>query len=808
MRHRHPSDAMEHWFSDVGRPALFEALASACDQIGDSFDTNIKQVLQNNAQLQAELEPLRTKVAIVDQLQDENRLLRGEIQKLRNANDHSLLTKVASTSRENVAPSTKRTARTPLAPISINEATPVKTPSKYEHTDINRLKLSELREKYLRLEGNYNKLHEKYLETLNARTELDHRLREKIKNVEQWMNHANELNAQSQKRLRKVKKLEAQLAAVGENASGFASSCSSDVSDSAPTTIGRLLRTPRPQGANRTEGVASANSWNPGRKNLGLDSTQTTTREHTHEEEGPSLPPLPQDRDGPQNVAVIKNEPSSDTPVVVSERSVRKRRREDEDAERTPARTRVKTEDGSDPVVFEDRRRFAPHESIDFDAEVPHVQTPRKHRSRFQGDAAMDTVERPELQDRSTHFRRQNNQQTPLIEPQGTIAQEPQPAEEDSRPASTRRKCQATATTPSRTAGRSSALRPLDANVPPSRPNASSKARSAEPTPIQHGIASLAEDDDQYQASRVSGSTSRERRSARVLNDLLNPRPSEQRTTAPPAADTQPEAMSTATTAQKGFQFTMPPPKRNLPLGKDGPQKVSESLQQTKSPALPPSRRARTAIQPKSKPAADVTAATGEKSISPPPTRTSKAGGALTAANTERAPLRERALSELRLDDFKVNPAANEGYDYAFTDVVRNHADRASLAGCVRESCCGQQFRALARAERATTGPLAFEALLEDHLGADAWRLAQMTPQEREALWLDAKTRELANAHGRHRHRYQRMPSPPGFWRTDFPSTQEDQEHRAEGRKMEAEMIQERYREAVKPGGRWLFRDE
>ncbi|RYP91771.1 hypothetical protein DL770_002115 [Monosporascus sp. CRB-9-2] len=765
---------------------------------------DIKQVLQNNAQLQAELEPLRTKVATVDHLQDENRLLREEIQKLRNTNDQSFLTKVTSTSRENVTPSMKPTARTPLAPRSVNEATPVKTPSKHEHTDINRLKLSGLREEYLRLEGSYNKLHEKYLEALNARTELDHRLREKIKNVEQWMNHANELNAQSQKRLRKVKKLEAQLAAVGENAPGFASSCSSDASDSAPTTIGRLLRTPRPQAASRTEGVSSASSRNPTRKSLGLDSTQIPSREHTHEEESPSLPPLPQDRDGPKNVTVIKNEPSSDTPVVVSERSVRKRRREDEEAERTPARTRVKTEDGSDPVVFEDRRRLAPQESIDFDAEVPHVQTPRKHRLRFQGDAAIDTAEPPELQDRSTRFRRQNNQRTPLTEPQGTIAQEPQPAEEDSRPASTRGRRQATATTPSRTAGRSSALRPLDANVPPSRPNAGSKARSAEPIQIQHGIASIAED----QAPTVSRSTGRERRSGRVLNDLLNPQPADHRTSAPPAAGTQPEDVSTAATAQKGFQFTMPPPKRDLPFGKDGPQKVSESLQQTKSPALPTPRRARTAIQPKSKPAADVTAATGEKTISPTPTRASKAGGALAAANTERVPLRERGLSELRLDDFKVNPAANDGYDYAFTDVVRNHADRASLAGCVREACCGQHFRALARTERATTGPLAFEALLEDYLGADAWRLTQMTPQEREAVWLDAKTRELANAHGRCRHRYQRMPSPPGFWRTDFPSTQEDQEHRAEGQKMEAEMIQERYREAMRSGGRWLFRDE
>lgn len=32
---------MENWFKDVGRPALFEALTAACDQVGDDFDNSM-----------------------------------------------------------------------------------------------------------------------------------------------------------------------------------------------------------------------------------------------------------------------------------------------------------------------------------------------------------------------------------------------------------------------------------------------------------------------------------------------------------------------------------------------------------------------------------------------------------------------------------------------------------------------------------------------------------------------------------------------------------------------------------------------
>jgi hypothetical protein len=170
-------------------------------------------------------------------------------------------------------------------------------------------------------------------------------------------------------------------------------------------------------------------------------------------------------------------------------------------------------------------------------------------------------------------------------------------------------------------------------------------------------------------------------------------------------------------------------------------------------------------------------------------------------------------LSELKLDDFKINPQANEGVNYAFSDVVRDKGERAALPGCTDPHCCGEEFRALAISQRPNP-PLTSEQrrqeqrLLEEYLGDHAYQLTAMTRQERTNVWIDAKTHELANKYGKHRHRYSRMRSPPGFWNADFPSTQEIEDEKLEAAKRERRTVEERRREAMRPGGRWVFRDE
>jgi hypothetical protein len=175
----------------------------------------------------------------------------------------------------------------------------------------------------------------------------------------------------------------------------------------------------------------------------------------------------------------------------------------------------------------------------------------------------------------------------------------------------------------------------------------------------------------------------------------------------------------------------------------------------------------------------------------------------------DRQPLRSKTVSELKLSDFKANPKYNQGYSYAFTETVRNRSDRACLPGCVRPECCGSTFRTLASVAPPLS-PSAEEALLQDYLG-DAYNimsLTQMSREEREELVLQARTRELAKKHGRHKHAYERPATPPGFWRVDFPTTQEHEEDRRKAAETEKKLVGERRAEALRKGGRWIFRDE
>ncbi|KAJ5726515.1 DNA repair protein Sae2/CtIP [Penicillium malachiteum] len=179
----------------------------------------------------------------------------------------------------------------------------------------------------------------------------------------------------------------------------------------------------------------------------------------------------------------------------------------------------------------------------------------------------------------------------------------------------------------------------------------------------------------------------------------------------------------------------------------------------------------------------------------------------------EDEPYRARALHRLSLQHFKLNPERNEGLDYAFKDVVRNKDDRRCLTGCTRPDCCGRQFRTMARfgglpAKSPAEQKQEDQRLVEEFVGDDQHLLDGINEKEREKLLVEARTRALANQYGKHRHTHQRPQSPPGFWRTDMPSTQELEEDREAARKLEREKVEERYREAMRPGGLWTWADE
>ncbi|EGE81518.1 peroxisomal membrane protein pex16 [Blastomyces dermatitidis ATCC 18188] len=209
----------------------------------------------------------------------------------------------------------------------------------------------------------------------------------------------------------------------------------------------------------------------------------------------------------------------------------------------------------------------------------------------------------------------------------------------------------------------------------------------------------------------------------------------------------------------------------------------------------------------------------------PPPTSRSlrsSAGPHQPRADDEVAPedepFRARPLHRLGFEHFKLNPERNQGLDYAFDEVVRRKDLRKCLPGCIRPQCCGKGFRAMAKLKgfgTAGNNDVSLEDLdqedrqvLDEYLGDNRNVLETMTEKELRELLLDARTRHLANQFGKHRHVHERWRSPPGFWRTDMPSTQELERDREEARMAEQEKLAERYKEAMRPGGLWKFADE
>lgn len=461
------------------------------------------------------------------------------------------------------------------------------------------------------------------------------------------------------------------------------------------------------------------------------------------------LPELPPNHHMPAEPA-IKREPSSDIPVVVSERAVRKRKRAGpEDEQPTP--TRVKQEDdGSDPILTADLCDFSPATSVDLDESGTVVTTPRKQRK-------LEAIRMGALNSYGT-------------DAHGGLRQR---LEAKQIPNASR------------------ALQPLSPNVRTPR----TKGRSKKD--VRHGISELAEDGGTYGVSsdeqllhlgskltpgRLSGLLSGS--AVETESPLIRQRARLDRT---PRAAPDPN-------------WPQAPQPRELPFDKPvrDRSKALEDRDPREPPFDKPAKNRPKPLEDKIPRANTVTTPCGT-------TKHGGGGGGPTA--------RSKSPSDLRLEDFKINPKFNKGYDYAYTEVVRRKDERSCIPGCTDMDCCGKQFRAMALAERGT-GPRTPEQVAEDrmllerYLGDKAYRLFSMTKEEKDEVWLEAKTKELADRIGKHRHRYSRMKSPPGFWRTDFPDTQEGEREKEAAAQREREVVQERYREAMRPGGKWVFRDE
>src|SRR3569833_57478 len=473
---------------------------------------------------------------------------------------------------------------------------------------------------------------------------------------------------------------------------------------------------------------------------------------------------------------IIKEEPSSDGPIHIMSRPVNKRKRTTPEPVGPTERVRRIKSDGSDPVVTGEFVYFDPQESMDLDEGQTTLETPRKRQqllalSRLVGGNDVDGT--PIATTRPPRPGKPMQGGGPAMASVGSL-----PTSRDGQPIRN--------TTP---------LRPISTNRRMIKTNDSrQQTKDAARWRFTDGLSEVAGDGHDYALADAATGDSLPTKGQGKLRSLLNA-PSLENATPLPSRFQQQKTQGVPRSAPQAARLDpfLPP--------KLGTRAAAEATPTKAEPA-----RKRSACSRSASP---------QKQLGSTDAARQKADlvGTRTGARAQDTPVRLKPLASLTRQDFKINPKYNEGEKFAFAEVVRGRADRGSLSGCVDPDCCGKFFGQMAQSERNAMGPsLVDEAgsikLMEEYLGDDAHMLERMTQEKKEALWLKARIKELADKYGKHRHRFHRQASPPGFRDTGFPSTQEQQRERDEAEKMERALIAERYREAMRKGGRWLFRDE
>ncbi|KAF5001675.1 hypothetical protein FGRMN_842 [Fusarium graminum] len=691
---------MTSWFS-AGRPALFDAFTSACDLIDQQIASDLELVKR---ELEEALQQRDGHASRVSSLEDENARLKEQLKQATLRADGNPQASVQQTSSRNNIPENEPDWKLECIKVS--------------H------KFKALSANFKQAKDALRKRKEERDRWINHATILEKRIR--VAEDEHGISIKDRQNRTPRATTLPVAKTEE--TAPSPSAS-FTSEAGLEQADlDLPPLAAASLR------VENNQPLPDTTSANPS-----SDSTQSED-ESRQENDLPELPP----HNYTQEIK-IKQEPSSD-PVVVSEREVRKRKRDDPDPNESPLQ-KIKleaNERSSSPIQPLGPATLVLQESIDLGDVAQRLLTPRKRRE------LEESQRRDQIQ--SEAFAAAKTPRTLFVRPD--------PAPQTGRPIE-----------------RTSALTPLSVNR-----RITQSIREKPTTPLRkglgRGISTLAEDGEAYRQDKSVNETPKGR-----LDTLLNS-PAAQEAT--PISRLTPRA---AARPDKTAEDLAIPGRRVLPFEQVGRVRDRTPAQQVDTPSRAPNL------------------GTGSKST-PQNTRSP-----LASKEGAQSVLRHKPISELRPDDFKINPQANEGHDFAFSDVIRDRDERSRMQGCTDMHCCGKHFRSLAISQRPDpplTAPQRQEEqkLLEDYLGDFAYRLGTMDKKERDELWIEAKTQDLANRFGKHRYHYSRMRSPPGFWNADFPNTQEIEAERSEAAQREKQIVRDRHREAVRSGGRWLFRDE
>ncbi|KAI4948347.1 hypothetical protein J4E91_005769 [Alternaria rosae] len=488
---------------------------------------------------------------------------------------------------------------------------------------------------------------------------------------------------------------------------------------------------------------------------------------------------------------VMETDDDDDFPEFVSERSLKRKRGQpsksrfeiyaDHSSDGTPIKPhRVKEEPHSSPPL--PAFNMTQNETMDLDDPAPHgIKTPRHPETRILHDT--DPVETPHQQRRNSApltqvVKNENLDDTDLHhfydqmrEPQAVASIEARAFSEPNEP----------------TQAGDAVLRPLD-------PNVVNSASEEPPTKRSRQAQAYQQDEHSFLAESgeaLPASNRRPRLPPHIARAQMNQRLQALKSPQTPGK-TSPKTPKSASVKIKTEQMATPTASSSRTADT---RSISKGARSAKSKS-------------RASPREDPTPDGPIWSMRAPETRSS-ARKSRASPLKDQGRLRDKPVGELSINDFKPNPEYNQGYSYAFSETVRKRGDRMCLPGCTNPQCCGSTFRTFAEAQ----GPLSpseEEALLEDYLG-DAYsnmQLTQMSSEERQELVLQARTKKMAKESGKHREAYERRRTPPGFWRVDFPTTQEQQEDRERAKEQEKAIVQERWLDAHRRGGKWIFRDE
>ena len=492
----------------------------------------------------------------------------------------------------------------------------------------------------------------------------------------------------------------------------------------------------------------------------------------------------------------VKVEPlSDDEPVVVRENILKRRRNESATAMPPPQRIKQEPESpkrpgsAEEPIELRSEEWSSPTtrarpliriETSDLDAMRGTFQTPRKRKSRDDSRSKSEersnaTLHPPRHLARNSSSLSDSDIPDPPALP---VAFEQAEGLASKGHVATPNKH----TTPKeRSYGRQrGALGQLSPNVPTNPQTAKKRRRTSEEDAGKVGM--LAEDGDETsqvtpKADNISTKTPA---SNRLENMLENPTPGRQPLSARRLApDTS---------------------KRSRP---SRPQQKIEPTSHTKAAVSSSPKKLEQPEQPKSHTKIAIPSTSkyrrphGIEKSPPPP------------INPDTETLRSRPLNQLRPHNFRINPAFADS-DFAFSDPMnrKTKAARRCLPGCINPACCGE-FLDAARHGLLPPSSKSDAQVLEDMFGSSyAEIMASYPPHKHAELLIQARAQEFANEHGKHRSTFERAATPPGFWRTEMPSTQEELEDRRKAEEMERMKTEGMWREAMRGGGRWLFRDE